>query len=94
MSVGAASTRLLTCGGTVHLSPKIQGAHPIAWYKAKPDKARPAKWTCADCRQVYYELCVLGGQWFIRRNEAYETLRDTRAEAEQLWALLVAGAAR
>jgi hypothetical protein len=93
----ATPTRALTCGGTVHLPPKQPNAQPIAWYGATLDQARAVKWTCGACHETEYELCRLGARWFIRRRRGtsvYETVRDTRAEAEHLWSLLVAGAVR
>jgi hypothetical protein len=79
--------------GTVHVPPAADDAEQILWTKQTRDKARPVKWSCPEHRPEY-ELCVYAALWFVRRDQMYETVRGTRDEAEHLWSLLIAGAAR
>ncbi len=99
-SAAPTRTRLTECAGKgVHLRPRSPDAVTIRWYGATRDTARVQAWTCPRCLpETEYELCVLGGSWFIRRSRGretvYETVRDTREATVALWHELVDGVAR
>lgn len=81
-----------------HLRRKAQDAEQIIWWGATLDAARAKAWTCLECHpSEEYELCTLGGLWFIRRSRGrtvYETARDTERVTMRLWADLLEGSAR
>lgn len=89
-----------TCTSYIHLAPKAPDAQEIRWHaQTSADDARERAWTCSiHHRDVEYTWCERGGVAFLRRRRSngalHETARDTPAEVERLWKLLLAGAAR
>lgn len=81
-----------------HLPPPVEGASAIVWFaQTSADRAHVTEWTCHACADASYELCRLGGVWFLRRRTGravHETHRlQGEAEMRGLWHRLLAGVA-
>lgn len=81
-----------------HLPPPVEGASAIVWFaQVSADAARVKEWTCATCDATSYELCTLGGVWFLRRRTGrvvHETHRlQGEAGMRELWHRLLVGVA-
>jgi hypothetical protein len=85
------------------LSPHLPEPQPnhkrLTWFKAcKDSRRRTLAWTC-HCDVIIHELCVAGGQSFLRRtdlatDQVYETHRMRIRDGDALWQALLQGRVR
>ncbi|SDL87611.1 hypothetical protein [Nonomuraea jiangxiensis] len=85
---------------SIHVPEPNPDYPPLRWEPLRPhgDRARVRDYTCS-CQPTYYELCQIGGEYFIRRTRIVdgetvvdETARGRRAQTMIVWAnLLFAG---
>jgi hypothetical protein len=100
---GAIRAELEGCAGR-HPAPPLDGAWGIEWLPVagRPDAARVQGHTCERCRDLSYELLMVGGAFVVRRTrwrgvrraEVHETARVRRALAVEWWRALLTGAAQ
>lgn len=85
-----------------HVAAVVAGGERIDWDPERPraDRVRVRAYTC-DCEPVFYEFCHAAGLYFIRRTSreagrtvVHESPWMLHRKAEDLWLLLVDGAAR
>lgn len=100
------STRLTAYHGVHPLAPagdhqKLKWGAPFSVQQY--DNVRVRRHTCGmeSCSHIYYELCIAGGQGFIRRTSSrlgrtrvVETPPMLSTAAERLWEELLHGRAR
>jgi hypothetical protein len=92
-----------------HVARRRAGSEPIEWQRATPhhEAARVLSHTC-ECQAVQYELCCVGGAYFIRRTTrgdsgtgdgapradvVHESPRGVAARTGDLWFRLLRGLA-
>lgn len=91
---------LETCAAK-HVRPRANTAVELDWTRVwNPPAARVSEHTCERCRLVSYELCRIGGAYFVRRYDRatsaaviHETAHVRQLRVEHWWRAVLAGAA-